>query len=518
METGRHLIFIVAYNAERHIASVFRRIPYDRLPKDCSILLIDDASPDSTYRVASEAARECPIPTVVLKNPVNLGYGGNQKLGYEYALRERFDSVVLIHGDGQYAPELIPEMLAPIIEGQGDVVLGSRMMRKQDAIKGGMPLYKWIGNQVLTWLENRILGMDLSEFHTGLRAYRVGTLGRIPFHLNSNDFHFDTDILIQCHRSGARFHEIPIPTRYGDEVCHVNGWKYFFDCLKSCVRDWMTRKGIFYCRKFDVDEPTASDAARVDLAYSPEKLALGCVTPQSEVLQLGGGKMTMAAALFSKKQCQVTVADRDFPASPPPGVSLLDVDLSRDLPNNVAVFESVLALDVLEHLPRRRQIALLESLRKSQRPQTQFLVSVPNTAFLPLRVVFFFLGHLNYGRRGILDDTHNFLFTLKTFRELLTDCGFSTRAQHYSPAPYELAFGSNCWTRLVTRLNRWLAKCWPSLFAYQVLAECYPLPTVDELLGASFANSRALGAASGDGSAPDLSPRQDRRGEGSPSA
>jgi glycosyltransferase involved in cell wall biosynthesis len=157
----KFLIFIVSFNAERHIASVFSRIPYDRLPEGTELLLIDDASNDSTFVAAQEASRNCPIKCTLLKNPVNLGYGGNQKLGYEFAITQGFDAVVLIHGDGQYAPELIPEMFSPIAEGKADLVLGSRMLRKIDAIKGGMPLYKWIGNQVLTWIENWILPLIL---------------------------------------------------------------------------------------------------------------------------------------------------------------------------------------------------------------------------------------------------------------------------------------------------------------------------------------------------------------------
>lgn len=514
----KSLIFIVSYNAEAHLEGVFRRIPYDRLPAGCEILVIDDASPDATFEVGQKAALSCPIPTRVLKNPKNLGYGGNQKLGYEIAIEEGFDAVVLLHGDGQYAPELLDAMLAPILVEGVDVVLGSRMLKKQDALAGGMPLYKWVGNQVLTWLENRILGMELSEFHTGLRAYRVSLLDELPIGLNSNDFHFDTDILIQCHRSGARFHEIPIPTRYGDEVCHVDGWKYFFDCLRSCARDWMTQKGIFYCRKFDLDKSKRINVSKVDLTFSSHQLAVEHVPPQSDVLDLGGGNMWVADALSARKQCNVTVVDKVFRSGAPKGVSFLELDLMRELPHLTGLFGSVLALDILEHLPRGRQIVLLEFLRRSQRPQTQFLISVPNTAFLPIRIVFFFMGHLNYGREGILDDTHAFLFTLKTFRELVADCGFSIKTEYFTSPPYELALGRNWLVRVLTHVNQWLAGLFPSLFAYQIVAECHPLPTVDELLSASLAHSRTIGAGEGARNAVEVNPGLSRRVEDSQSA
>ena len=279
----KSLILIVAYNAEAHLESVFRRIPYDRLPPNCEILVSDDASLDSTYEVGLRAALTCPIPALVLKHPKNLGYGGNQKLGYQMAIEQGYQAVVMLHGDGQYAPEFLPEMLAPILEENADVVLGSRMMRKMDALAGGMPLYKWIGNQVLTRIENRIVGADLSEFHTGYRSYRVNALQRIPFHYNTNNFHFDTDILIQMLRVGAVFREIPIPTHYGDEVCHVNGWRYFYDCIHSCLLDWLTKKGVFYCRRFDLSPPGGQHESELGMKRASHGVAMNLVAEANKV-------------------------------------------------------------------------------------------------------------------------------------------------------------------------------------------------------------------------------------------
>ena len=486
------LIFLVSYNAERHIASVFSRIPYDRLPEGTELLLIDDASKDATFPVSQEAAKNCPINCTLLKNPVNLGYGGNQKLGYEFAITQGFDAVVLIHGDGQYAPELIPEMFSPIAEGKANLVLGSRMMRKQDAIKGGMPLYKWIGNQVLTWLENRILGMNLTEFHTGLRAYATATLRSIPFQLNTDDFHFDTDILIQCHRIGARFFEIPIPTSYGNEVCHVDGWKYFFGCLRSCVRDWMTQKGIFYCRRFDIAPPQTRYESKLGLEGSSHAQVLDIVAQGAKVLDVGGGNGWIADEIHAKKNGEVTIVDQFFRPEPPLRHRTVLLNLASEVPQGLGTFDAVLMLDILEHLPRAQQTRLLDGLRQEQDENTQFIISVPNTAFLPLRAVFFFFGPLNYGRRGILDDTHAFLFTRKSLRELLADCGFRILRVRYTPPPYELALGvGNPW-RALTRAHAFLARLFPSLFAYQIILEAKPLPTVGRLLAQSIRHSESL--------------------------
>src|SRR5205814_3453044 len=131
----------------------------------------------------------------VLRNEYNQGYGGNQKVGYAYAIAEGFDFVAMVHGDGQYAPEELPNLLAPLRAGDADAVFGSRMMHRLGALKGGMPLYKFIGNRILSTAQNALLQTRLSEFHSGYRIYSVRTLAGIPFDLNSNDFHFDTEII-----------------------------------------------------------------------------------------------------------------------------------------------------------------------------------------------------------------------------------------------------------------------------------------------------------------------------------
>ena len=230
----RVLVFIVAYHAESTILQVLERIPA-LAGYDVEVLLIDDGSTDATFATSERLRR---LNTyrhrlTVLANPVNQGYGGNQKLGYHYAIENNFDYVALVHGDGQYAPEMLPEILAPLVRGEADVVLGSRMLTPGGARRGGMPLYKRIGNRLLTWYQNRVLHCRLSEFHTGYKACSVALLRRIPFDLNSNVFHFDTEIIIQFLRAQARIQEIPIPTHYGDEICRVNGPRYALDVINA---------------------------------------------------------------------------------------------------------------------------------------------------------------------------------------------------------------------------------------------------------------------------------------------
>ena len=188
---------------------------------------------------------------------------GNQKLGCRYAIDNGFDIVALVHGDGQYAPEELPRLLGPLARDEADAVFGSRMIDKRAARQGGMPVYKWIGNQVLTAFQNRVLGTKLSEFHTGYRLYSTAALRQIPFERNTNAFHFDTEIIVQFVLRKLRIAELPIPTFYGDEVCHVNGMKYALDVFKSTVKARLCGIHLFYDRKFDVTPEIGSHSDKL---------------------------------------------------------------------------------------------------------------------------------------------------------------------------------------------------------------------------------------------------------------
>jgi len=249
----RVLIFIVAYNAERTIVRTLTRIPPALLEQyDVEVLVIDDASQDRTFESGRSIAQDTfPFALTVLTNPVNQGYGGNQKIGFHYAIERGFDIVALVHGDGQYAPECLPQLIEPLARGDADAVFGSRMLDKSSARSGGMPLYKFLGNQILTFCQNHLLGARLSEFHSGYRIYATAALRRIPFDLNSNAFDFDTEIIIQLLIARQRIRELPIPTYYGDEICYVNGLQYARDIVGTSLKARVQEMGLFYDPKFD---------------------------------------------------------------------------------------------------------------------------------------------------------------------------------------------------------------------------------------------------------------------------
>lgn len=246
------LILIVAYNAETTLSGVLDRIPRQVLAEhDCEVLVIDDASSDRTFAVGLEYRQSRPdLPLTVLCNPSNQGYGGNQKLGYSYALAHGFDVVALVHGDGQYAPEELPRLLQPIADGSADAVFGSRMMAGATALRGGMPLYKFVGNKVLTTTQNLLSGARLSEWHSGYRLYSTALLRQIRFESNSDGFSFDTEIILQVLNAKRRLVELPIPTFYGDEICRVNGIKYAGEVLGASLRNVLHRTGLKKKRSF----------------------------------------------------------------------------------------------------------------------------------------------------------------------------------------------------------------------------------------------------------------------------
>lgn len=230
-------ILVVAYNAEATLRGVLQRIPPDIMAKVEEIFVFDDASGDQTYQVGIEYQQRMAEGDKlrIFRNPVNLMYGGNQRRGYEYAIERGLDIVVLLHGDGQYAPEVMQELLTPLETGQAAMVMGSRMLIPGAALRGNMPLYKYVGNKILTWLENALAGTRLSEFHSGYRAYSVHALRSIPLDQLTTNWHFDTQIILEFLKRGYQIKEVPIPTYYGDEICHVNGIPYALNCIRETL-------------------------------------------------------------------------------------------------------------------------------------------------------------------------------------------------------------------------------------------------------------------------------------------
>jgi glycosyltransferase involved in cell wall biosynthesis len=209
----RAIIVMPAYNAAKTLLLTHRQIPADLVH---DIILVDDASSDDTSALAET------LGIRVIKHPHNVGYGGNQKTCYMEALRLGADVVIMVHPDNQYDPAFLPDMVRPIQAGEADIVFGSRMLMPGGARKGGMPGWKFVANRILTTIENAVLGTSLTDAHTGYRAYSSRFLRTIPFLRNSNDFVFDTQVIVQARAFGFRMAEVPVTTKYFKEASSVN--------------------------------------------------------------------------------------------------------------------------------------------------------------------------------------------------------------------------------------------------------------------------------------------------------
>jgi glycosyltransferase involved in cell wall biosynthesis len=483
---GRVLVFVVAYRAERHIESVFERVPKQLFNDDrVQFLVIDDAGGDATAEVLQRWLDARGIRNVsVCRNPVNQGYGGNQKLGYRHALEEGFDFTILLHGDGQYAPELLPRFIEIWERTGADVVLGSRMGSLRRARAGGMPLYKIAGNRVLTLVQNYLTGLRLSEYHTGFRAYSSDFLRKVPFEIDTNDFHFDTEILLQAVNVGARIEEFDIPTHYGDEECYVPGVQYGRNVLRETLRYRLHRMGMMCSLKFrDLEQGSRNYE---DNSYSAHVLALEVVREAAprRLLDIGCGGGTVARRC-REMGIEVTGVDRREPL--PGAVDRFEkAELGGPLPLDAFEYDVVLLLDVLEELQDPERL-LLEMRNRSRalRPGAEaplVVVATPNVAFVTNRLALLF-GRFNYTDRGILDIEHKRLFNRVSLRRTLSDCGYRIERILPVPVPWEAVIGGHL-GRWLERGSRLLARIWPSAFAFQFLVTCRPMPGVAQVLGA----------------------------------
>lgn len=233
-----------AYNAERTIAATLADFPAGCVDE---VLLVDDGSTDNTVAVARE------MGLTVIAHPENRGYGGNQKTCYQYALENGADIVVMIHPDYQYDARVIPHAVGLIELGICDVVLGSRIRSRKEALKCGMPWWKYFSNRALTFVENVALGQNLGDFHSGFRVYRRNVLETIPFERNSDDFVFDTQFLAQTVHFGFRLGDLPVPVRYFSEASSINFKRstiYGLRTLSTMARFWLHRTWVWRSRLF----------------------------------------------------------------------------------------------------------------------------------------------------------------------------------------------------------------------------------------------------------------------------
>ena len=470
--TPRVGVLVVAYNAAGTLAETLSRLPASFAETVDHVLVCDDASSDDTYEVGLRFQSGSTLPLTVVRHQQNLGYGGNQKAGYAWAIAHGLDIVVLLHGDGQYAPERIEDLVTPLVRGDADAVFGSRMMERGRAREGGMPLYKLVGNKILTRFQNRVAGLKLTEWHSGYRAYRVDALADLDFASYSDNFNFDTEIILGLHAQGKKIAEVPIPTYYGDEICYVNGMKYAKDVSLDVVKFKMRRMGFGEVATAGPDldayelKPSEHSSHGVLLRW------LSAVTP-SRVLDVGCSDAQFAALAgrFGHRVTGVDLVKHE-------GVAgrlehFVEADLNAGLPADAGSdYRVVVAGDVLEHVidPQR----LLSDMASRLSDDGEVFVSVPNFGhwYPRARVV---SGTFDYDQRGPLDHGHVRFFTRKSFERLVEQCGLRILERETVGSPFDIlerGTTNDKLARVAARAgvaDRTATRMWPTLFGYQFL-------------------------------------------------
>jgi 2-polyprenyl-3-methyl-5-hydroxy-6-metoxy-1,4-benzoquinol methylase len=452
---------------------VLKRITPDVWKNVEEIAVFDDASQDHTYELAMGLKTLRSLPKLqVLRHPKNLGYGGNQKAGYKYFIDKGFDVVVLLHGDGRYAPEILSHLYQPIVTGEADAVFGSRMMKTFGGpLKGGMPLYKYLGNQLLSAFERQALGLPLTEFHSGYRAYSVHALKKIDFTHMTDDYHFDTELIIKLHHQHYAIKEVPIPTYYGSELSYGRGVKYA-QAVFQAVRRYKKTSWSSRCypefQEYFIHYPIKHSKG------SSHYWALQMVGSNHEVLDIACGEGFFAAEIAKQGNRVFGVDALPQAAHDSAMCGYYSADLNVGLAEVVdrldgKKFDRVLLLDILEHLQAPERI--VAECRALLEPDGELIVSVPNVANFSVRLMLL-LGEFNYTDRGILDRTHQRWYTRKTARQLLTQAGYKVVAQKMTVVPIALALGLSPKGVVFNALNstlRVLTNIMPTLLGYQIM-------------------------------------------------
>jgi len=482
---GKRLgVFLISYNAEKLIQETLDRIPEEVWNQVEIVYVIDDCSTDETTYVATHYPHH-QDKLRIFRNRTNRRYGGNQKFGYQYALDLGLDCVVMLHGDGQYAPELLPDMFRPMVEGDADVVIGSRMINRRDALKGGMPKYKFVSNIFLTWLENLLSGLRLSEFHSGYRGYSTKFLRRVPFWDNSDEWHFDTNILFQAKQIKARIVEFAIPTKYGDETCHVNGITYGINCVVSAFLYRFHRMGIVRIKSYDVTSPI--ERRKLQDPFSSHSL-IGqrlrkMKLDDTRVLDLGFGCAAIAS-LLKKEGARIDGVDKSEWAIEDSGylfdkVYKADLNQIDDLPLDNK-YEIILAADVLQFLVSPQDF--LSRLKKRLVRGGVLVVVLPNVVNIYTRIQILF-GAFPLLHTGLLEEEALHFYTLRSMRKLLLRTGWIVEESDVSslPFPQLFPFMTHKFWRPFLYVMRGCTLCFRGLFAYQGILVCRN-PNRSELL------------------------------------
>ena len=436
-------ILIIAYDAESRILDTLGRVPESIWRAIEVVYVLDDCSRDETVSKALSFGR-WQDKMVVLRNRVNQRHGGSQKIGYQAALDRGLDVIVLLDADGRYPPESLPDVLKPAVAGEADVVIGSRLLPSAPSSRENMPRLRYWGNTALSRAQNRLSGLKLAEFHSGFRAYTADFLRHVPFWENADEHHFDTQILLQARRQGARIAEVPIPARYAPELRSAHGFVYAANCLAVTLAYYLHEKNIVYSRSFDLAIRGRKYFEKFHDPMSSHSLVWGWMEGKGvrgkKVLELGVGdasltqRLSEGGAMIDGVEIDVFSADLAKPYCRRVMVSDLNQIETLGLD---ADYDFIVAADVLEHLHNPEVV--LSVLKRHLKVGGHLVVSLPNVGNLYVRLNMLF-GRFPYHTKGILDRTHLHFYTLSSAERMLVKTGWVVEQKAQSAIPLAIVF------------------------------------------------------------------------------
>jgi len=357
------------------------------------------------------------------------------------------------------------------------------MINKNGALKGGMPFYKFIGNKILTFYQNKLFNTNFTEFHSGYRIYKVQSLKKIPYEFNNNDHSFDNEIIIQLLMANLNIKELPIPTYYGEEISYVNGLRYALQVFIANIKAKVQKYGIFYDRKFNFKLENYDNYELKDKFDSPHKRTIDGIKEGSHVLDIGCNSSKLAKILIDSKNCKVTSIDKSKKLENSSFIEkYISFDLDNGLPDlNYNKLDYILLLDVIEHLKNPEEFMAKLKHKTKKNPNLTIIASTGNVGFLIIRLMLLF-GSFNYGNKGILDKTHTRLFTFSSFKQLMLQSGFNIRKISGVPAPIALVTGDNILGKFLLNINKFFILISKTVFSYQIYFEIKPQISTDLLL------------------------------------
>ena len=440
------------------------------------IVVMADAGLECGSWPAARRAR-LGVDVLVHRSPRPQDRGAARKAAFEYALRRDFDLVVLFRA-GVHPPKSVPALLLPLLDDPEGLVVGSRLAPRLALRREGTSLTRRLVHLGAAVLLNRILRLSLRDYQSSLRVIPKRVLSSIPFQLDADDGRFDMQVLVQCRAAGVRLHEVPASPAWREFPSRWSGLRELVRMLAEAVDYRLHQLHLVRRGRFLVDADVSYQLKRSPAGSHAQ--IVDAIRPGSRVLDLGCSQGLLARPLRLK---QVLVSGVD--SRPPQGLAAelheyfqCDLEQPLQLPTG-RIFDYVVCSDVIEHLRERE--TLLRSVRRFLKEDGRLIISTPNIALWFYRLSLL-MGRFEYGPRGVLDRTHVHLFTRATFRRAVERAGFHVLQERVTALPFELVFESTGRSRLVTALSHsywWLARVWPSLFAYQFILEA-EITTLDE--------------------------------------